>query len=281
MVTNGGGKTEKDRIAELSERLDVPVSESQFLQCHTPFKALVPQYRRVLVVGGDADRCRHVAKSYGFKEVVMPVDIVKAHPSVWPFHRFQKEELIRWSDSSIDVHGAKFNAVLVFTDPRDMGVDTQIVLDLVMSENGVLGTRRHQHSPIPAIPIHFSNNDLLWANDYPVPRYGQGAFKTIVDSLYEQTTGHKLQSFMSGKPYRSTYEFADRLLQGLADGKSHRQVYMVGDNPASDIIGAHNYGWNSLLVRTGVYRNGTQLPVQPTKIVNDVLEAVKWVIQTT
>lgn len=52
-------------------------------------------------------------------------------------------------------------------------------------------------------------------------------------------------------------------------------VFMVGDNPASDIIGAQNYGWNSCLVKTGVYNEGDDLKeCKPTLIVNDVFDAV-------
>jgi len=32
-------------------------------------------------------------------------------------------------------------------------------------------------------------------------------------------------------------------------------IYMIGDNPASDIRGANAIGWPSFLVRTGVFRD--------------------------
>ena len=34
-------------------------------------------------------------------------------------------------------------------------------------------------------------------------------------------------------------------------------IYMIGDNPKSDIRGANNAGWKSILVRTGVFKGET------------------------
>lgn len=52
-------------MAELSEKLSVPLSTSNFLQSHTPFAAM-EQYKEktVLVCGGDGAKCRDVAEKY-------------------------------------------------------------------------------------------------------------------------------------------------------------------------------------------------------------------------
>lgn len=60
-----------------------------------------------------------------------------------------------------------------------------------------------------------------------------------------------------------------------------KRVYMVGDNPESDILGANQYQsevgseWNSILVRSGVYSGGEPAH-KPKAIVEDVWEAVQW-----
>ncbi|KAL8692926.1 MAG: hypothetical protein Q9224_003860, partial [Gallowayella concinna] len=43
LLTNGGGKHEKERVAELSRLLAVPISPSMFIQSHTPFADLIHQ----------------------------------------------------------------------------------------------------------------------------------------------------------------------------------------------------------------------------------------------
>jgi ribonucleotide monophosphatase NagD (HAD superfamily) len=55
----------------------------------------------------------------------------------------------------------------------------------------------------------------------------------------------------------------------------------IGDNPYADIAGANGYGWQSLLVKTGVFQpegdeNHHTHPA--TAVVEDVEDAVRWII---
>lgn len=104
-----------------------------------------------------------------------------------------------------------------------------------------------------------------------------------------ERTGVQLQKTVMGKPYQATYEFAEkrlmshrRHLYSNLPGRLAplRRVYMVGDNPASDIAGGNDYrsphgtDWASILVQTGVYVKGTTPTPQPSQIVGDVWDAV-------
>ena len=52
------------------------------------------------------------------------------------------------------------------------------------------------------------------------------------------------------------------------------------DNPESDIAGANVAGWNSILVKTGVYNSSQGTPTHlPTHFAEDVEEAVEWAIE--
>ena len=72
LLTNGGGKHESERVAELSKRLDIDLDTGLFVQSHTPFQDLVNgkpgiaplKNKCVLVTGGDGDKCRLVAERY-------------------------------------------------------------------------------------------------------------------------------------------------------------------------------------------------------------------------
>jgi len=62
-----------------------------------------------------------------------------------------------------------------------------------------------------------------------------------------------------------------------------KRVYMIGDNPESDILGANKTRrqgtvWWSLLVRSGVWRE-PQDTRNPIAIVDDVLAAVDWAME--
>lgn len=72
LLTNGGGKHERTRVADISKSLRLQLHESNFIQSHTPFAELVHgsddqaalQDKCILVMGGEGDRCREVAESY-------------------------------------------------------------------------------------------------------------------------------------------------------------------------------------------------------------------------
>lgn len=72
LVTNGGGMHEKERIAQLSQRLHVALDTDMIIQSHTPFADLVKgneaqealQDKCVLVVGGGNGKCRSIAQEY-------------------------------------------------------------------------------------------------------------------------------------------------------------------------------------------------------------------------
>ncbi|GEQ66937.1 hypothetical protein JCM33374_g600 [Metschnikowia sp. JCM 33374] len=281
LLTNGGGVSEESRVEFLSEKLDIDISPLQIVQSHTPMRAWAQsgKYNRVLVVGGVNDKARHAALNYGYKDVITPMDIVRQNPSVAPHHQYSAQDLVRYAQ---DVDLTKpMDVILVFNDPRDMGTDIQIVSDLLNSQKGFVGTLReppHTAKTTPAIPIVFSNNDYLWANDYTLPRFGQGAFRMMVERLYAETNelSHSdiLESTILGKPFKIQYDYAhwvliewNKILHGHKShgfmpplnkepvGSPFKKIYMVGDNPESDIHGANANGWESILLRTGVYKD--------------------------
>ena len=61
-------------------------------------------------------------------------------------------------------------------------------------------------------------------------------------------------------------------LYGRADS-----YVMIGDNIDTDIIGAYNYGWKSVLVQTGVSLHGTDKCDHSCR---NLLGAVEWAIQS-
>jgi ribonucleotide monophosphatase NagD (HAD superfamily) len=114
-------------------------------------------------------------------------------------------------------------------------------------------------------------------------------------TLVQETTGRRLEATVFGKPFGLTYDYANEVLRAMlvrrgAQGHAQAEraqaaqtlgprVWMVGDNPASDIAGAVAYGWASALVRTGVYHDAAPPPIpSPTLIVDNVEHAVQQAI---
>ena len=290
-LTNGGGKFETERCRDLSQQLEIDVSPGQFICGHTPMREFADRYGTVLVVGGEGEKCRDVAESYGFRDVVTPGDILKANAHTAPFRKLTDAEHANSRDL-LARHGAEklsdivIEAIFVFADSRDWASDLQIILDIAQSKGGRLETRSETFDEGP--PIYFSHNDVLWSAAHEHARLGMGALRRIVETVFEDTTGgKKLKTHAFGKPQVSTFEFATRLLQqwratqhGLRQTKPPSTVYFVGDTPESDIRGTNAMDaiseneWYSILVKTGVYQSGTEPKYRPRKLVDTVLDAV-------
>lgn len=306
------------------------------MQSHTPFRELATgpgpgplQDKTILVTGSDPAKAREIAEAYGFRRVVIPADILAAEPAIYPFEPLLRERYAATArplpqPPSGGDGPLKIDAIFVFNDPRDWALDLQIIADLLLSEQGRLGT----YSKRNGIPDHegenmgwqrdgqpalyFSNPDLFWSARYPLPRLGQGAFQAALVGMWDEITrvrggrSAELVRTVIGKPHRRTYEYAERVLeayhaslaavpepgQGGKEGAGSPQpldrVYMVGDNPESDIRGANDYvsrngktEWVSVLVRTGVWdeaRDG-EPKQRPRMIADDVRKAVSWALE--
>lgn len=316
LLTNGGGKSEAERVSDLQKKLDVELDTSMIVQSHTPFADMTDLHNKtVLVAGGDYDKCRLVAESYGFKNVVTPGDIVTAYPDIWPFAKVFLESgyyksFARPLPKPIIPHSTdakeslKIDAVFVYNDPRDWGLDSAVILDTLLSPQGFLGALSAKNGD-KSLPnsgylqdgqphLYYSNPDMFWASSYHLDRLGQGGFEAAFSGLWAAVTGNAaLNKTIIGKPHQPTYEFAERRLRahrkslfgqvGLNDPL--RRVYMVGDNPESDIRGANGYRspfgseWKSVLVKTGVWKEGREPAYPPYTIQDNVLEAVKWAVE--
>ena len=281
-VTNGGGKSEKERCLQLSSQLELEVSPGQFICGHTPMREMAEIYDTVLVIGGEGEKCREVALGYGFKDVVTPGDVIKTKPDITPFRKLTEEE--EKHSHVRDFSKIKVQAIFVFADSKDWGSDTQIILDFLCSSNGVLGSRSKTYEDGP--PLFFAHNDLVWATSHSSVRLGMGALRKSIEAMFEAVTGKPLKATAFGKPQVGTFEYATRLLrQWRKDTHGIDAVpdtiYFVGDTPESDIRGTNEMDeqsqntWYSILVRTGVYEAGTTPKYVPKVTVDTVLDAVR------
>ncbi|GAO15139.1 uncharacterized protein UV8b_04705 [Ustilaginoidea virens] len=282
-LTNGGGKTEEERCRDLSNQLLQDIKPGQFICGHTPMREMAEKYNTVLVIGGEGEKCRQVAEGYGFKDVVTPGDIIKHDAATTPFRKLTAEE---HANSRVrDFDEVTIDAVFVFADSRDWAGDIQIMLDLAMSRGGRLATRSETFDQGP--PFYFSHNDVVWSAAHEHVRLGMGALRRMFEVTFDDLTKGKgkLRTHAFGKPQVPTFEFASRLMRqwrqrehGISEAPA--TVYFVGDTPESDIRGTNavdqkaDNEWYSILVKTGVYQEGTEPAYKPRATVDTVLDAV-------
>ena len=141
----------------------------------------------MLVIGGgpDGESPRTIAEGYGFQCVITPGDILAAHPKIWPAPHSYSSAHARPLPQD-----CKIAAIMMFSNPLDWGPVLQIIIDLLLSQNGQLGTRSAKNGDT-ALPnsgylqdgqpmVYFSGSDLCWTSEYPVPRFGFGSFRVSI-----------------------------------------------------------------------------------------------------
>ncbi|KAL6927943.1 hypothetical protein ACO0SA_004566 [Hanseniaspora valbyensis] len=309
-LTNSGGLLEKEKSSQILNKLGIQneIPQVKTVLSHTPLRAFNKQYKTVLSVGPIGSS--RVLKEYGFERVFEASDLIGKYKGIAPFNMVsQRKEPYVSQNGEIPEEGLKFDAIMVLSDPRDWSSDLQIVSDLLVSDKGKLGTVNLDQEE-KTIPIFWSQRDFQWKTEYSLPRFALGAFRELVyklvsivkqpdlvtlpdfkdnnsnedlieDKLHEFKILSKIDETVLGKPEAISYSFAKKELEkdfvekhGQDSDLEIGEIFMVGDNPLSDIIGAHRYGWNTCLVKTGVYSEGYKLPVTPTMIVENVEEAV-------
>ena len=195
--------------------------------------------------------------------MITPGDLITACPSLWPFANRQLytsharllplpiyyKEL---SDRPIPGQHLRVAAILVFHDPRDWALDIQIVVDLLLSAQGYLGTlsakngrqelsnRGYQQDGQPKLWV--SNPDIFWAAEYQLDRLGQGAFTQALTGVWAGITGGRskgtsLKHTRMGKPSYETYVFAERKLI------NHRKaLFNIGEDAEADLEDVYMIG---------------------------------------
>ncbi|KAM3560106.1 hypothetical protein ARSEF4850_003802 [Beauveria asiatica] len=327
-LTNGGGAHENAKVASLAKRLGLEnpdyVLKDRVILSHTPMRGWEEDVKKngtVLVTASEPETARQLAREYGFKRVVTPADLLAANGHIYPFAHLRDslhKEVSPLPDGKsaaaitdpysrdIPSNALKIDQILVWNDPRDWSLDIQVIHDLLVSHRGYLGTISTKNGDKALADagwqqdgqpdLWISNLDLVWKTEYPVNRFGTGAFLEALKGVWAAVTegAAPLRYEALGKPSQHTYEYAhNRLLHGdAAEGERMRRplrrVYMVGDNPESDIRGANEFmpadgaQWESILVRTGVFQPTTAEPeprYQPTVVVDDVVDAVVWALR--
>lgn len=276
LLTNGGGELESKKAAKISAALGYPVRDDQVVLSHTPMRALCAPLaqQRVLVLG-----CRDslaVARHYGLQRAVSAMDMLRDTPALYPFIDVTARVPLPDRDEP-------FAAVMVLHDPNSWGLELQVCMD-VLRGGAPLGSGSTQ-----AVPYLYSNDDLTFSAAHPVPRLAAGSFTLALKALWAATSGVRepLRVTAFGKPSTVTFNYAQQQLLEVAAAdavmlSSFSRVFMVGDNPRSDIRGARAAGapWSSILVRSGVFRGGGNDALDPADaVVQDVAAAVELVLR--
>lgn len=251
-MTNGGGLTEAEKAEELSTLLQCHINADEVVLAHSPMQLLAEHYRDANVLIGGSRRSEEVARSYGFKNPISIQRFQDSYPELVPYRKKNG----KCEREVKPITYPSFEAVMVFSDLLDVMADVQVLLDILYSPNGQIG---HTVSSFQSIPFYMAADDLLWSTEAPLPRIGGGAIREMLGAVIKCVTGNGLNAVMYGKPRRIAYAFAERQLKRVSlqmgwDPSDMRNIFMVGDNLETDIIGANAAGglWTSVHVLSGI-----------------------------
>ncbi|POM78775.1 TIGR01456 family HAD hydrolase [Phytophthora palmivora] len=251
IMTNGGGYPEDKKARQIEQILggSVRIPTERMCMSHTPMRELADKHGEdlVLAVGKDCAELRKVMANYGFKHVVTVDQLHRHFPTMYP--DVKVTDPLK-HDGRFD--SQPFAAVFVLIDPIYWGRELQIVMDVLCSPDGLLGQRtvegdgngERQH-----VPLYSACSD----------------FQYVEKTLF-------------GKPQRTSFEFAETLID--AQHEDVERIYMVGDNPKTDIRGANETGgrWKSVLTLTGMHNGPENHEEHPAyEVVDDVAQALAFI----
>jgi ribonucleotide monophosphatase NagD (HAD superfamily) len=133
-------------------------------------------------------------------------------------------------------------AIFVIFGVTFSSLTIQILSDILGSKSGhPKGPRRGltaDGTPDPQVVKFFcTNNDLVWPNTFPVPRFGTKMFTTCMNSVFQAYYGFGIDMVFYGKPQKASFDYCEKLMRERArlQGIEISHFYMIGDTPESDI----------------------------------------------
>ncbi|KGN64721.1 uncharacterized protein YKR070W [Cucumis sativus] len=295
-LTNGGGFRESKRASDLSEVLGVNISPLQVVQGHSPFKHLVNRYENKLVIAVGKGEPAAVMSEYGFRNVLSIDEYASFFDNIDPLAPYKKWTTIKGANHEKTIAdltekkkicSEKVEAVFIVSDSVDWSRDIQVLCDILRT--GGLPGREFGNQP----DLYFAHDDLEYQAAFPCERFGMGAFRIALQSIYNKIHPHALQYTCYGKPNPLVFHNAESVLKLVSsihqnkvdvNTETHhfKTLYMIGDNPSVDINGAIQAGspWFSIMTRTGVFKGKENHDKYSADLVVDTVEeAVNFIFK--
>lgn len=269
-LTNSTGcNTKKANL--LSKLLDVKIHPNEVIMAQSPVADLfnlndgIHRNKKCLIVSSNNENAEETfAELIGCKRsnYITCKEISNLYPNLDWMDRAKWPAEIDTSARIEDKDFKQIECIVLLGEPINWEQNIQITLDVILGK-GHPNKRLLNYPNIKnEIPIIAANLDLCWKGAANMPRFGNGTFLLILETLYQKWTGNQLQyDKMYGKPSHHTYEYCLKVLHNLYPDNNISNIICIGDNPASDIAGANNikqidkdHTWLSVLVETGVYK---------------------------
>jgi HAD superfamily hydrolase (TIGR01450 family) len=156
-----------------------------------------------------------------------------------------------------NLSGKDLGALILFDD--DFWWDTEkiaVVFNLLLED--------------PKLPLIIPNPDLIFPDRPGHFMLTSGSIGELLKTLCE-AKGRKLDPVYLGKPYLPLFRMTEEALRKEVEALRPEEIVMIGDTPATDIMGANSAGWQTWLVKTGGYRYGENFEgAKPDHVFDDL-----------
>ena len=296
IVTNGGGDTEFAKSNQFSSTLGLSpknkLKEREIILSHTPIREALSYYSTLdkskvpLVL--HCSKLHEIMKYYQIKRYITDIEYALIFKHIvpnnsircyFPMRKQLKAQAERRLGMKLDSSKPiAINSIFQITEVLHWEIPAQLCCDLMISTNGIPGTKRKDLSK-QLLTYHIANPDTVYQDVFTLPRYCSGTFLWSLLHLYKRTHNASFEYVQYGKPNKTIFDFAKRRIAKQYPNRKISRYYMIGDNPDVDIKGANDLGITSVLVRTGIFTGKGNDKRYPAKIVCDnVYEGVKEIL---
>jgi len=230
----------QDKADQLSGWFGVPVSKDQIIQSPSALEVFEKFVDKNCLVVGQG-KIIEISNQLGLKKLVTVDDVARARPLLDVIDH-EKRKLI--DPNFVNQEFKPIEAILLMGEPKHWESSLQIIVDVLLT-HGKPDSQEEIH-PRKHLPVIACNMDLRFMERCQMPRLAHGAFLVCLEALYKKVTGTNLQyAALMGKPSEITYRFAEHVLarEALKLGYTDplKTMYLIGDNPMSDIVGSNLY----------------------------------------
>ncbi|GFR88575.1 cat eye syndrome critical region protein 5 [Elysia marginata] len=162
-VTNAGNSLRSRKAQQLSEWLEVEVSEEQVVLSHSPLKMFRQFHDKHVLVSGQGP-IAEIAANIGFKRVTTVEQLAQHYPELDKMDHSRRKA----APCAFEEYYPRIDAIILFGEPVRWETPLQLIMDVLLTNgkpsDDFFGT------PYPHIPILACNTDLLWMSEFKVPR---------------------------------------------------------------------------------------------------------------
>lgn len=225
---NQGGALELSNVQTLTKILQLKKEDSfepsEIITYHTPMQSILEimskasQTKIPLIVGcGDL---HNIVKSYKVDKYITDTEYGTIFSHILGFNTIQallpyKEKTKKIVEDRLKMkidykRLIGINGIFQITDCLNWEIPIQLCCDLLISKDGIPGTERSKDDPC-VVEYHLANPDVDFADNFPIPRLGGGAFFFSLQELFKLKYKFCFPHIPYGKLYQRVDDFASKI----------------------------------------------------------------------